>query len=321
MIQRQISPKTLWTCNADVPIQPYNERVVILRCLGSKWIPPYRCDSNRCIQKASYSRSHWWKAQQHCNIGDFLFIACKSVFIIPQSKMTPILFITCRMRAVTLRGSRRMTLLLILLLWRFTSVHSVSACNVHPVHWRLTWSCGFPRKINHTFGVFITDDGKTSSWMMEKHHIRLLVEEKRRTNHHFHFLLKRPKQYFHANWRLLTFFLENYQQSWLLLLPTRNSPFRLLEATVFMQQFKKKIWSLKAKTQAQCKKRVELASLSTVTQLVQMIYFVSEKMYQSTKKVQLFWETLKCCIFASTFVSSSKDDGSKKEMIVGSHNH
>ncbi len=120
--------------------------------------------------------------------------------------MTPILFITCRMRAVTLRGSRRMTLLLILLLWRFTSVHSVSACNVHPVHWRLTWSCGFPRKINHTFGVFITDDGKTSR-MMEKHHIRLLVEEKRRTNHHFHFLLKCPKQCFHANWRLLTFFL------------------------------------------------------------------------------------------------------------------
>ena len=202
--------------------------------------------------------------------------------------MTPILFITCRMRAVTLRGSRRMTLLLILLLWRFTSVHSVSACNVHPVHWRLTWSCGFPRKINHTFGVFITDDGKTSSWKMEKHHIRLLVEEKRRTNHHFHFLLKRPKQCFHANWRLLTFFLENYLQFWLLLLPTRNSPFRLLEATVFMQQFKKKIWSLKAKTQAQCKKRVELASLSTVTQLVQMIYFVSEKMYQSTKKCNFF---------------------------------
>ena len=119
--------------------------------------------------------------------------------------MTPILFITCRMRAVTLRGSRRMTLLLILLLWRFTSVHSVSACNVHPVHWRLTWSCGFP-KINDTFGVFITDDGKHHGWW-KNIIFAFFVEAKRRTNHPFHFLLKCPKQCFHANWRLLTFFL------------------------------------------------------------------------------------------------------------------
>ena len=59
---------------------------------------------------------------------------------------------------------RRVTVQPILILWRFTKVHPVSACNLHPVHWRPTWrfevtrqcqffQCGFPRNINHTFGV------------------------------------------------------------------------------------------------------------------------------------------------------------------------
>ena len=124
------------------------------------------------------------------------------------------------------------------------------------------------------------DDGKTSYSSFGR--------RKEKNQSSLPLLVKMSQTMFSCKLKTSHFFSENYQQSWLLLLPTRNSPFRLLEATVFMQQFKKKIWSLKAKTQAQCKKRVELASLSTVTQLVQMIYFVSEKMYQSTKKCNFF---------------------------------
>ena len=47
------------------------------------------------------------------------------------------------------RSLKNTIVLPIFLLWRFTSVHAISECNVHLVHWRFTWRLGFGTERQH----------------------------------------------------------------------------------------------------------------------------------------------------------------------------
>ena len=93
-----------------------------------------------------------------------------------------------------------------------------------------------------------------------------------------------------------SFFLWEYPQSYLLLLPTIYLPIRLLGASVFMQQFKTNIWSLKTNKQADWKWVRRLVLIWTVTQ-VQNIFFCLEKNYQSTTKKPFFFLDLWSCFY------------------------